>query len=259
MSKIISKKAVSNALVLSGGGTRGFAHIGVLEVLLAEGLHPDIIVGSSVGALVGVCYASGKSLEEISNHFLNLSFYKLLRPKWSAGLLDTEKIIDEVLSFAGVSTFEELSIPVLVNATNINNGKEKCFSSGKLKPALQATIAVPGLFSPVKIGQNFYVDGGMANPLPIHLLPKAKNVFVVDIAFRFEKVTEKTSPFTVLQNAIFSLQKQSLNNIDKDIIYIKPHLTEFSLYEYSSAAKKTMLGRGRFAAKKALKKAKLYK
>lgn len=254
MSKNISKKVISNALVLSGGGTRGFAHIGVLEVLLKNNFIPDVIVGSSVGALVAVCYASGKSLEEIKNHFLKLSFYKLLRPSWSSGLLNSKTIVDSVLSFLEITHFSDLSIPVIINATNINTGKEKIFSSGKLKYALQATIAVPGLFSPVKIGNSFYVDGGLSNPLPVHLLPKSKNIFVVDVAFKFEKITDKTSVLTVLQNAIFSLQRQqSLKDLTDSMIYIKPPLQKFQLYETSLSARNDMLKRGRLAAKKALR------
>ncbi|MCA9478321.1 MAG: patatin-like phospholipase family protein [Nanoarchaeota archaeon] len=252
MSKNISKKAVSNALLLSGGGTRGFAHLGVLEVLEDEGFKPDFIVGSSVGALVGVCYAAGKPLDEIVSHFLEIPLYKLLRPNFNGGLLGTEKIVDAVLSFAQVTSFSQLSIPLVVNATDINNGDDVSFSSGKLKPALQASIAVPGLFSPVVIGSRVFVDGGSSHPLPIHLLPKAKHTFIVDITFKFEKITEKSSPLKVLQNALFALQKQGLSKLKKGMIYIKPPLEEFSHYEYVTSARRTMLLRGRKAAREAL-------
>lgn len=247
-----SSKKYTSALVLSGGGMRGFAHLGVLEVLLERGIQPQIIAGTSIGAIVGVCYAAGKSVEEMKDFFLNISLYKILRPRWKSGLLDTKKIIEEILSFAQVSTFEELSIPVIITATDINKGKEKVFSSGNLQQALEASIAIPGIFAPVSIGKTFYVDGGISNPLPVHLIPEVKHIYVVDIAFKFEIITEKSSALSILKNAIVSLQKQSFLHLSRDIIYIKPPLQEFDLFEYSSQARKTMISRGRFAAKKVL-------
>lgn len=260
-SKTISKKVGSrksskkykNALVLSGGGMRGFAHIGVLEALLESKIKPDYIVGTSVGALVGVCYAAGKSIDEIKNFFLNLSTYKLLRPRFSGGLFDTGRIVNTILNFAGVTSFSQLSIPLVINATDINKGEEKVFKSGELKPALQASIAVPGVFAPVTIENIVYVDGGMTNPLPVHLVPSTKRIFVVDIAFKFEKVTARSNSLSILKNAVFSLQKQSLKNVTKDMVYIKPPLQEFDLYDYAVADRKKMLSRGKLAARKVLK------
>ncbi len=255
--KTISKKAVSKkrkqyALVLSGGGMRGFAQVGALEILLEQGISITAIAGTSIGAIVGVCVAAGKSIDDIKSFFLTLSAFKVLRPKWGAGLLDNKKLVAEVLSFAGVTTFEELLIPMFVNATDINKGKERIFSSGKLQLALQATIAVPGIFSPIQIGKNFYVDGGISHVLPIHLVSKKKNIIAINVALNFEKITSKSSLLSVLDNSILSLQKQSLENMRKDIVLISPRLDEFDFYDYSSKARKAMLRRGRLAAKKAL-------
>lgn len=254
MLKTISKKAVSNVLALSGGGTRGFAQLGALRVFDEQGIHFDAIAGTSVGSLIAVCYASGKSIEEIISHVMKLPFYKFLRPQWGAGLLRTENIVDEIISFIGVSTFEELSIPVFVQATDINTGEEISFSSGKLKPALCASIAVPGVFTPVKIGRKFYVDGGISRVIPFHVLPPAKNMYIVDIGFKFEKITTKSSSLQVVQNALFCLQKQTVLDMPSTAVYIEPDLDKFTFYEYSLAKRKKMLELGRLATKKALGK-----
>lgn len=160
----------SIGLALGGGAARGFAHIGVMRTLIAHGIIPDVIVGTSIGAVVGGCYAAQEmdSLEEWSRsltvrsilHYLdlNLSGSGLIRggnlaKRLEAGLLD-KRIEDLTIRFAAI-------------ATEFNTGHEIWLTRGRLAEALRASYALPGIFPPVRIGGRWLVDGALVNPVPV--------------------------------------------------------------------------------------------
>jgi NTE family protein len=160
----------SIGLALGGGAARGFAHIGVMRSLIAHGIIPDVIVGTSIGAVVGGCYAAQEmdSLEEWSRsltvrsilHYLdlNLSGSGLIRggnlaKRLEAGLLD-KRIEDLTIRFAAI-------------ATEFNTGHEIWLTRGRLAEALRASYALPGIFPPVRIGGRWLVDGALVNPVPV--------------------------------------------------------------------------------------------
>lgn len=159
-------------LALSGGGMRGVAHIGVLKALSEIGLKPDIVSGVSAGAIVGAMYADGRSIEEMVGFFENSSFtkgVKLNMPKNGgfASVRGYKKYLDNMLRS---ETFEELSTPLVVNATDLLAGSIAYFSSGNLVDAVVASASVPVLFNPAKIDSRFYVDGGFLCNLPAEVL-----------------------------------------------------------------------------------------
>jgi NTE family protein len=155
-------------LVLSGGGARGFAHLGLMQALNEAGIFPDIISGTSAGALAGVLYADGYSPKEILHLMSTGSRLDFMRPALPReGLLQIGGIIKILKSCLRAKTFEELKIPLFVTATDLNNGRAEYFSSGNLIDPVIASASIPVLFQPVLINDIYYVDGGVLDNLPL--------------------------------------------------------------------------------------------
>ena len=164
----MDKKKYKTGLVLSGGGARGFAHLGLIQALNEAGIFPDVISGTSAGALMGVLYADGhkpKEILKLMNSGSRLDFMRPALPR--EGLLQINGIIKILKSHLNAKTFEELRIPLFVTATDLNNGKAVYFSEGELIDPVIASASIPVLFQPVKIGKISYVDGGVLDNLPV--------------------------------------------------------------------------------------------
>ncbi len=164
----MSDKQYNIGLVLSGGGTRGFAHLGVIQALNEAGIFPDVISGTSAGALIGVLYADGHTPAEIMKMMNSSSRLDFMRPALPReGLLQINGIIKILKASLRSKNFNELKIPLFVSATDLNNGKAVYFSEGELFDPVIASASIPVLFQPVKIGDISYVDGGVLDNLPI--------------------------------------------------------------------------------------------
>jgi NTE family protein len=158
----------NTGLVLSGGGARGFAHLGVMQALNEEGIYPDVLSGTSAGALTGVFYCDGYSPEEALTIMKTSSRLNYMRPTLPRdGLLQISGIRKILETHLRAKTFEELKIRLFVTATDLNNGKPVYFSSGELLDAVIASASIPVLFKPVIINKRYYVDGGVLDNLPI--------------------------------------------------------------------------------------------
>lgn len=165
----MTEKKYKVGLVLSGGGARGFAHLGVIQALHEAGIYPDVVSGTSAGALAGVLYADGFSPEEILKLMNTGSRLDFMRPAMPReGLLQINGVIKILKSNLKATTFEKLKIPLYVAATDLNNGKSVYFSKGELLDPVIASASIPVLFQPVKINNISYVDGGVLDNLPIH-------------------------------------------------------------------------------------------
>jgi NTE family protein len=160
----------SIGLVLGGGAARGFAHIGVLRTLLAKGLVPDIIAGTSIGAVVGGCYAAGK-LDEIETWGRSLtrrSLWSYLDVSFSgSALLGGSKLADKIVDAVGDLTIDKLPLRFAAIATEIGTGHEIWITRGKVADAMRASYALPGIFPPVALGDRWLVDGALVNPVPV--------------------------------------------------------------------------------------------
>lgn len=160
----------SVALVLSSGGARGVAHIGVIEALLAEGYTISSISGCSMGAVVGAVYAAGE-LPAFKDWLCNLDkldVFKLIDFTLSTqGFIRGERVFKEMKKFLHDQKIEDLNIPFAANATNIVNGEEVVFTSGSLYKAIRASSSIPSVLKPSLINNQQLVDGGVINPLPI--------------------------------------------------------------------------------------------
>jgi len=162
----MSKKV---ALVLGSGGARGYAHIGVIDEILARGYTIDCIAGCSMGAVVGGIYAAGK-LREYRAWIEGLDYLDLLRlvdPSFSLGAIRGEKVFGRVREMLGEVNIEDLPIPFTAVATDLTNQQEIWFQEGSLELAMRASAAIPSLFTPVVQDNRVLVDGGLLNPLPI--------------------------------------------------------------------------------------------
>ena len=155
-------------LVLSGGGTRGFAHLGLIQALNEAGIFPDVISGTSSGAMAGVLYADGFTPHDIMNLMKVSSRLDIMRPALPReGLLQLGGIVKILKANLRAKTFEDLKIPLYVSATDLNNGKAVYFSEGDLFDPVIASASLPIIFQPVVINNICYVDGGIMDNLPI--------------------------------------------------------------------------------------------
>jgi NTE family protein len=155
-------------VALGGGFARGIAHLGVLRVLQEEQIPVDCVTGTSAGAMLAIAYASGHSISQIvrqarATRFKDFGNWKL---SW-LGLASNQKLEHYPRKFLGVSTFEDLAIPLAIAATDLATGEAVYFSHGQLGPALRASCAYPGMFVPVEIDGRFLVDGFLAAPVAV--------------------------------------------------------------------------------------------
>ncbi|QJR10527.1 putative NTE family protein [Usitatibacter rugosus] len=173
------------ALVLGSGGPRGFAHIGVLKVLEEAGVHADLVVGSSVGAMVGALYASGldaKTLERMAYDLNVMEFFEF--KAISGGLATGRAVQDYVNRHVNGETLEQLKIPFAVATARERDRQLVIFNRGDTGLAVRAAAASPGQFEAVRIGNEKYIDGDEASPVPIHAARQlgAKVVIAVDVS-----------------------------------------------------------------------------
>lgn len=174
------------ALVLSGGGCRGYSHIGVLRVLHREGLKPDLVVGSSSGALVGALYAAGVPVDRMAGLGERLSanlLHDWIFPR--LGLFGGGAIAKFVRSQVGPRTIEQLPIRFAAVATDLRNGDMVVLDRGDVAMAVQASGSVPGLLEPVRRGSRLCVDGNLSSPVPVGAARTlgAARVIAVDVTF----------------------------------------------------------------------------
>lgn len=159
-------------LVLGGGASRGWSHIGIIKALLREGIEPDIVCGTSVGAMIGACYLAG-NLEKLENWVLGstrtdvLKFFNVKLTK--SGFVDSDRMRGFLHEYVAAEDMQIEDLPRLFAAvaTNLKNGREVWFQKGGLAHAVRASMALPGLFPAVRDNHHWLVDGGLVNPVPV--------------------------------------------------------------------------------------------
>lgn len=158
-------------IALSGGGVRGIAHLGVLKALNEKGIFPTKVSGTSAGAIAGAMYCHGYAPEEIKDIIVKTNYFKFMRPAISwTGILKMDIVESLYQKYLPDNDFASLKIPLSVAATDIKRGKVVYFSEGSLIKALMASSCIPGMFDPIAIGDNYFVDGGVLNNLPVEPL-----------------------------------------------------------------------------------------
>ena len=226
------------ALVLGGGAAKGFAHIGVLKVLEIHGLKPDLIVGTSMGALVGAGYVCGNDLldlEKIALKFNSIGYVNLYTALFKDNVISIGKIKKTLDKMIGTKKIEELPIKYVAVATELNTGKEYLFTEGDLVTAVLASTSMPAVFPRVKIGQNYYCDGGLVNNLAEdvarRIMPDAV-IVSVDVIGDYAKQIEKMriKSIETILNACTLMTTNVIKNRKQDadirIEISQPHISQ---------------------------------
>lgn len=205
----MSKKT---ALVLSGGGARGMAHIGVIEELEKRGYEIVSVTGTSMGSVVGAVYAMGK-LEEFKAWLYSLDKLKVFRlmdfTLSKQGLMKGEKVLNRMKEFMEDRNIEDLDIPYAAVAVDLLNKREVVFREGKVYDAIRASIAIPGVLTPVKTKDSLLVDGGVMDNVPVRHVQRRGDELIIAVevngGIRMEKDSETKE---AQEDHRFFLQKQ---------------------------------------------------
>jgi NTE family protein len=246
------------ALALGGGGARGLAHVVVMEALDEIGVRPVAIAGSSIGAAMGAAYAAGLSGKAIRRHVISLAHGRgetiarlfgaravslssmIAAPFGNPMLLDAQKLCAALLPAAVPDAFAQLKIPLIVPATDLYGRSELAFSSGPLKIAIAASMAVPGLVRPVEHEGRVLVDGAAVDPLPFeHLRSRADVILAVDTTVGPIAPRGMPDPwenlFATLQLMSHTIVAEKLKRGAPDIL-IRPELSAFRLLDFFHAS-----------------------
>lgn len=226
--------------VLSGGGARGFAHLGVIKLLEELGIKPYAISGTSAGAIVGALYAAGKSPDEILGLLKNNNLFGWSHIAWQKDGFFSSKMLRKLLKKTiEKDDFDDLNIKLFVTATDLVEGKSVQFSTGSLADAVVASSAVPLLFEPIKIGEMILVDGGVLNNFPIEPLKGCCDIIIGSHVNKIEKELGKKSFFKVINIldrcfhlAIANSAYSKLKDCD---LFLEIPLHDFDIYDVKHA------------------------
>ena len=259
-------------LVLSGGGAKGFAHVGVLKVIEQTGIHIDYIGGTSMGAVVGGLYAANYSPNEIDSIINSLDFTTLLQDiiprsqssffqkKYGekylisfpvtnkgkitlpAGIASGQSIYNELSALFehvhAVTDFDKLPIPFFCMTTDIESGEAKVIDSGHLPEAIRASASLPTLLEPIEIGNRTYIDGGVANNFPVtEMMERGATIIIgVDVQGKLDKKEEINSVLDVLNQIInFQMYAKDDERIRELTVHIKPNTEDFSVTSFDKS------------------------
>lgn len=251
----VAKVPPKVGLALGGGAARGFAHVGVIQVLEEAGLKPDLVVGTSAGSLVAALYASGRNgqqLQQVAETMEEAAFADWTLPVFSRGVLRGEALARYVNAQVGSRLIEQMPLALGVVATNLNSGTGVLFQRGDTGMAVRASSAVPAVFLPVKIGSQEYVDGGLVSPVPVRYARQmgADVVIAVDISSAPEGNPAGDSVQILLQT--FAIMGKSINGYelrDADVV-VRPALVGVSSADFT--AKRRAIDAGRAAMQRML-------
>lgn len=233
-------------LALGGGAARGFAHIGVIQVLEANGIKPDLIVGTSAGSLVAALYADGRTGAELESLALTLDESAIT--DWSLpsrGVLRGDALARWVRQQMGGRNIEQLPRPLGIVATELATGQSVLFQRGDVGQAVRASSAVPAVFQPVRINEREYVDGGLVAPVPVRHARQmgATHVIAVDISMPPEAGATDGTLGLLLQT--FAIMGRSISQFElreADVV-LRPTLTGLSGTDFSNRVRAIRAGR----------------
>jgi NTE family protein len=238
-------------LALSGGGARGLAHVGVLQVLEELNITPVAITGTSAGSIIGALRAGGLSHARIRAAAVTAQWTKLVRPvlPGNSGLLSLapiDALLEELL--APKKTFAELSIPYACIATDIERDEMVILREGPIAPAVRASCTVPGVFTPVEIGNRLLVDGGVTNNLPVELLFEmgADYAIAVDLLPPRTVAMRPRSMIELMTVTFYNMVRSASREGALAHVLIVPEIRELGFMDFSQ--REVLFERGRNAA-----------
>lgn len=266
------------ALVLGGGASFGFAHIGVLKKFEENGIKPDMIIGSSIGSIIGSLYSTGVPISYIEQIALSFN-YRLLADFSSEPkkyLLKGDNFLQMMKLLTGDKEFKDCKIPLYINGVDYESGEEHFFTDGNIAEAVRASSSLPWLFRPAKVNGREYVDGGVFDALPIHYAKKLGAERVIAVGFRGGNCSSKSEEILKFEKAVKDKKnivdgifyycgiddEAELSNVYKNIsnmvsilttadlkksyekadIYIKPEVSCYNPLDFSKAEKFIKIG-----------------
>ncbi len=240
-----STRKYAVGFALSGGFIKGFAHLGVMQALLEHDIHPNIISGTSAGALAGVFYADGNEPHKVLDYFAGHKFQdltKLVIPK--VGLFELDEFIDFLRSNLKAKKLEQLQIPLIITATDLDHGRIVHFHKGDIAERVAASCCMPVLFSPVKIEGTYYVDGGLMMNLPVSTIRRiCEKVVAVNVSPLMATKYKMNIVSIALRSYNFMFRSNSFPEREKADLLIEPYnLAGYSNTELEKAEEIFMQG-----------------
>jgi len=252
---IFKKRKV--VLALGGGSARGFANIGVLKVLEREKIPIDMIIGSSMGALIGATYSLGNPVKTIIQEAEKFSWKRILDMTFPrVAVLEGKKIANVIGHLTDHKTFEDCKIPIAITATDIETGGEVLFSSGNLQKIILASCSWPGFFPPVEVNGQLLCDGGIRNSVPAKWAKDLGATFVIAVRVGF-------APQRIESTNIFQLMIQSIQIMGEELdkyqstkadVVVEPDLRGISQLDFNKA--REIINSGEIATEKVIGKLK---
>lgn len=235
-------------LALGGGAARGFAHVGVIQILEEAGIRPTLVTGTSAGSLVAAIYASGKNgkqLQHVAETMEEVTIADWTLPLFNSGMFRGDALAKYVNGQVSARLIQDMPLPLGIVATDLNSGQSMLFQRGDTGTAVRASSAVPAVFQPVKISGRDYVDGGLVSPVPVRAARKmgAELVIAVDISSPPDSNLAGGTLDVLLQT--FSIMGSSINSFelkDADVV-VRPVLTGISSSDFSARKRSIEAGR----------------
>ncbi|MCH1623898.1 patatin-like phospholipase family protein [Ferdinandcohnia quinoae] len=218
-------------LALGAGGARGFAHLGVIKVLLEENIPINLIAGSSMGALVASFYGAGLNINrlyKLASAFKRKYYLDFTVPKM--GFISGKRVKELIRLFTHGKTIEQLDIPIAIVATDLLTGEKVIFKEGSISDAVRASISIPGIFVPEKIDGRILVDGGVIDRVPVSVVKEMGADIVIAVDVSHVKINEEISSiFDVILQSIDIMQRELVKEgeLTSDIM-IHPHVAQYS-------------------------------
>jgi NTE family protein len=239
-------------LVLSGGAVRGAAHIGVLQAFEEAGIRPDLLVGVSVGSLVGGLYCAGLLPAELQRMAEEMNWRRLARlTRPGLGLFDISGLESLIDDLTGGATFEELEIPFAATAVDILSGKPVVFRHGSLARAVRASCSVPGIFSPMEDGDRLLIDGGSLNNLPVGLAQDLGAGYLIAVDLLPPPIGSTARPANIFEMwslSIYTIMRARYTDASIANVLIQPDIAHTSFIDFGQTD--LLVKKGREAALK---------
>ena len=232
-------------IALGGGAAKGFAHIGVIKMLEANGFKPEVVSGTSAGSVVGAFYASGMDAFQMQQHAVALDEASIRDVTlFNGGMVRGQKLQDYVNRMVGNRSFDKMKKPFAAVSTQLETGQRTVFVNGNIGQAVRASCSIPGVFEPVKIGKFYYVDGGVVSPVPVDAARQlgADFVIAVDISTRITGKTPENLLGVVNQSITIMGQKLGEQEIARADIVIRPKVNDIGPVDFEQRARAILEG-----------------
>ena len=232
-------------IALGGGAAKGFAHIGVIKMLEANGFKPEVVSGTSAGSVVGAFYASGMDAFQMQQHAVALDEASIRDVTlFNGGMVRGQKLQDYVNRMVGNRAFDKMKKPFAAVSTQLETGQRTVFVNGNIGQAVRASCSIPGVFEPVKIGKFYYVDGGVVSPVPVDAARQlgADFVIAVDISTRITGKTPENLLGVVNQSITIMGQKLGEQEIARADVVIRPKVNDIGPADFEQRARAILEG-----------------